>query len=525
MPAQEVRFSRLWIGTIARTFGATLIAGNSRKGLASLKIRSPSNPLNRKRFYLKLRSFFNLFAQELGALLERRNETLPTNDIQNCARHHFALIMMLVGLISAGIATSRRQVMRNQRNHARHHVALILALVGSLSLFTLVMAPARLASAQVLYPSWTYTGDLNVARDGHTATLLQSGKVLVVGGNRGANGAELYDPSTGRWIVTGNLITPRGIPTATLLLNGKVLVAGGEGEAFNSGDSRKALDSVELYDPTMGTWSSTSNLTAPRENHTATLLPNGKVLVAGGLNRGGDNNGVASSAELYDPATGTWSRTGNLSGDKIFGHTATPLPNGKVVVAGTALNVALYDPFAGTWSITAYLNAHRALHTATLLPSGKVLVAGGDDRGMTAELYDPGNSLNSNIIDDAKFFAQQHYFDFLQRAPDANGLAFWTNEITSCDANQHCIEVKRINVSAAFYLSIEFQETGYFVYRVNKAAHGNLPGAPVPVKVDEFLGETAQVGQGVIVGQPGWEQTLESNKQLFLFDPDVGDDR
>ena len=71
MPAQEVRFSRLWIGTIARTFGATLIAGNSRKGLASLKIRSPSNPLNRKRFYLRLRSFFNLFAQEFCALLER----------------------------------------------------------------------------------------------------------------------------------------------------------------------------------------------------------------------------------------------------------------------------------------------------------------------------------------------------------------------------------------------------------------------------------------------------------------------
>ena len=141
------------------------------------------------------------------------------------------------------------------------------------------------------------------------------------------------------------------------------------------------------------------------------------------------------------------------------------------------------------------------------------------------ELYNPGSSPNLNIVDDAKFFVQQHYFDFLQRPPDANGLAFWTNEITSCDTNQQCIEVKRINVSAAFFLSIEFQETGYFVYRVNKAAHSSLPGAPVPVKRDEFLGETAQVEQGVIVGQPDWEQTLESNKQLFLFDPDVGDDR
>src|SRR5207302_4417464 len=97
---------------------------------------------------------------------------------------------------------------------------------------------------------------------------------------------------------------------------------------------------------------------------------------------------------------------------------------------------------------------------------------------------------------------------------------FWMNEITACGVDAHCVEVKRVNVSAAFYLSIEFQETGYFVYRVHKAAHGNLPGLPVPVRLDDFLSNTSEVGQGVIVGQPGWEQVLESNKHLFINDPD-----
>src|SRR5207302_8255999 len=126
------------------------------------------------------------------------------------------------------------------------------------------------------------------------------------------------------------------------------------------------------------------------------------------------------------------------------------------------------------------LNARRPSHTATLLPSGKVLVAGGGSPGNTAELYDSGVSSLANPLDDAQFFVRQHYRDFLNRDPDPAGLAFWTNEITSCAGDSQCAEVKRINVSAAFFLSIEFQETGYFVYRVHKAAYGNLSGAPVP---------------------------------------------
>ena len=119
-------------------------------------------------------------------------------------------------------------------------------------------------------------------------------------------------------------------------------------------------------------------------------------------------------------------------------------------------------------------------------------------------------------IIDAGFFVTQQYRDFLNREPDASGLAFWTNEITACGNDSDCIEAKRVNVSAAFFLSIEFQQTGYLVYRVYKAAYGNISGAPVPIKMSEFLPDTQAIGQGVVVNQTGWEQLLENNKQAFM---------
>jgi hypothetical protein len=123
-----------------------------------------------------------------------------------------------------------------------------------------------------------------------------------------------------------------------------------------------------------------------------------------------------------------------------------------------------------------------------------------------------------NAIDDASFFVSQHYRDFLNREPDPSGFLFWTNEINSCGTNAQCLEVKRVNVSAAFYLSIEFQNTGYMAYRTYKSAYGNMPGAPVPLRIDEFLPDTQEIGKGVVVGQTGWEQQLENNKQAFALD-------
>jgi hypothetical protein len=123
-----------------------------------------------------------------------------------------------------------------------------------------------------------------------------------------------------------------------------------------------------------------------------------------------------------------------------------------------------------------------------------------------------------NPIGNSAFFVRQHYLDFLNREPDPPGFGFWTNQIDLCGADQTCIELKRINVSAAFFLSIEFQETGFLVYRMYKAAYGNLPGAPVPLRLNEFLPDTQQIAKDVIVGQTGWEQQLENNKVAFALD-------
>jgi Tol biopolymer transport system component len=122
----------------------------------------------------------------------------------------------------------------------------------------------------------------------------------------------------------------------------------------------------------------------------------------------------------------------------------------------------------------------------------------------------------ANPIDTVDFFVSQHYRDFLSREPDSEGLAFWTNLITSCGGDQACIEAARINDSGAFFLSIEFQETGYLAYRAYLAAFGNLPNAPVSITFNEFVPDTQALGRDVIVRQAGWEQVLENNKRAFL---------
>ncbi|GAB2491100.1 hypothetical protein GCM10027082_47750 [Comamonas humi] len=221
-------------------------------------------------------------------------------------------------------------------------------------------------------------------RVAHTATLLQSGKVLVTGGltSGGAPaGTELYDPQTDTWSAATNPGHPRLFHTATLLPSGQVLVAGG----FDT--SRTPEQQAELYDPATNSWSSAGTMAAGHANHTATLLPSGKVLVAGGS----DATNWLDTAEVYDPGTNSWSAVARMAARRAS-HTATLLATGQVLVAGGSngaglASAELYDPIGNTWTAAASMGAVRAGHTATLLPSGEVLVAGGAQA--SAERYSP----------------------------------------------------------------------------------------------------------------------------------------
>jgi N-acetylneuraminic acid mutarotase len=249
-----------------------------------------------------------------------------------------------------------------------------------------------LTSAELYNPSsgkWTVTGSMNDSRVDHTSTLLQNGQVLVAGGASHTSScqtsAELYNSSTGAWTVTGSMNYSRSFFTATLLNNGKVLVAGGEG-CLPGGTTTNS--SAELYDPSTGTWTVTGSMTTPRQFHTATLLQDGEVLVAGGNDDGSGPTQVAS-AELYNPTTGTWTATGSMHKNRA-NHTATLLTSGQVLVVGGRTGDAydgdisitgtaeLYNPATGEWSVTDG-TARNSSATATLLENGNVLVAGGEE--------------------------------------------------------------------------------------------------------------------------------------------------
>jgi N-acetylneuraminic acid mutarotase len=276
-----------------------------------------------------------------------------------------------------------------------------------------------IATVTVVQSKFTPTGSMGTPRVNHTATLLVNGKVLVTGGFVGAStrssiavSAEVFDPSTGNFSSTADMETVRASHTGALLSDGRVLIAGGLALAPD-GDDCATLSSAELFDPASGTFSPTGNMTASRFGHTATTLKDGKVLIAGGVDISEDSENactgqlIYASAELYDPATGNFTPTGSMS-DVRFGATATLLPDGKVLITGgfsdggfqqliTLWRAEIYDPATGTFALTGRMSNPRTEHTATLLQNGQVLIAGGVDEEpsvpgevfASAELYDP----------------------------------------------------------------------------------------------------------------------------------------
>ena len=253
-------------------------------------------------------------------------------------------------------------------------------------------------AAEIYNPSTstsTVTGSMAVLRVDYTATLLQNGKVLIAGGQTSGQTtatAELYDPVAGTFAVTGSLSAPREGHTATLLSNGRVLIVGGD---KGNCTSSCFYTTAEIYDPAAGTFSVTPGTlpvapaipsTSPLGTAASVLLATGKVLIAGG--------GIGGTAELFDPATGQFSQTGALvnQGD---GFSATLLQNGKVlfvtggVSEAAASTAEIYDPASGTFTATGNLKLARGFDTATLLNNGQVLIVGGWSTP-AAELFDPG---------------------------------------------------------------------------------------------------------------------------------------
>jgi hypothetical protein len=259
----------------------------------------------------------------------------------------------------------------------------MLAVLRGLALLVFVAHASHAAA------DFTLTGSMSTDRYYGTATLLADGMVLITGGltrNGVISSAELYDPATGSFTPTGGMTTPRYFHRATLLADGRVFITGGQ--TFTP--VAQIHSSAEVYDPGTGTFTPIGDMGTPRMLHTATLLADGKVLIAGGYDGG---RSLLRDAELYDPTTNTFAPTGSM----VLGrsdYTATLLPNGNVLVAGGgSASAELYDPATGVFAVTGSMARHREEHTATLLADGRVLVVGGFWDDGSTELYDPASGL------------------------------------------------------------------------------------------------------------------------------------
>ncbi len=273
------------------------------------------------------------------------------------------------------------------------------------------------------------TGGLALPRTDAVGTLLQNGNVLITGGFNGAflNSAELYNANTRQFSTSASTMSDaRDGHTATLLSDGKVLIAGGCRNSENGEVvCNKYLNTAEIYDPTTDKFSSTGTMITARKNHTATLLPDGKVLIAGGNNASAPLN----TAEIYDPATGKFSATGNLiTGRKQ--HTATLLSNGKVLIAGGYADQELssaevFDPATGAFTaVSPPMSAARFLHSATALTDGRVLLAGGQNSPLL--LFDINQGVSTDNVAPNVVYSPDSQTGFVAYTGSGTVLAFST---------------------------------------------------------------------------------------------------
>ncbi len=221
-----------------------------------------------------------------------------------------------------------------------------------------------------------------------------------------------------------------------------------------------------------------------------------------------------SAAEGTATTTITVKRSGDASAAASVIYTATNGTANQGKDVGTVIGLLTFPPGESTQTFPiavtddAFVEGVEHLTVSLTNPQGAAL---GSRASATVTIDDNDTAPNSNPIDEARFFVRQHYRDFLNREPDAAGLDFWSNQILDCGDNVACVENRRVNVSAAFFLSIEFQETGFLVYRAYRASF-----AQPPQFQNQFLLDARTISQGVVVDAPGWQQLLENNKTAYL---------
>jgi len=286
----------------------------------------------------------------------------------------------------------------------------------------------------------------------HTATLLNNGMVLMTGGNNpdgsdATDVAQWYDPISNTFGFFGNMTTKRSNHTATLLADGKVLVVGGNVSWGAGGDPFYPTASAEIFDPKSGSFSATGSMSVARASHIAELLPDGKVLIAGGSNY----YNYLNTAEIYDPSTGQFTPAGNMTTGRAHGIASARLPNGKILVTGGYIgsylkSAEIFDPVTKTFSATGNMAEARRRHAMSLLPDGSVLVVGGENNAAlrSAEIYNPSSGTFASI---GNMSVTRTYFTATPLAGGKVLIAGGTwDSSTKTEIYNSCLESSSLNI-------------------------------------------------------------------------------